>query len=123
MPEAQRLVLLGLTFGVVVVLLGFAETWMVGGPALVRSWFVRVPEAAAIVVAASLVAVFASGALGPGSTYVVLGGSAAALYRVRLPEARRSLTPSRAIVLLLGGVGAMVVVGLIVAALAGVPPA
>ncbi len=123
MPEAQRLVLLGLTFGLVVVLLGLAETWMVGGAALVRAWLVRVPEAAAVMVAATLLAVLASGALGQGSTYVVLAGSAMALYRVRLPEARRSLTASRAVVLLLGAVGAMVVFGLLVTVIAGVPPA
>ncbi len=124
MSEAQRLVLLGLVFGLIVVMLGFAETWMIGDRGLLRPWLRRLPEGVAIVIVATLLGAAAGGVIGStGATYVVLAGCTVALYRLRLPEARRSLTPSRAIVLLLGAVGAMVFLGLLVGAIAGAPPA
>ena len=124
MPDAQRVVLLGLTFGIIVVLLGLAETWMFAGPSLLRTWAPRVPEAVAVMVAATVLAVVALPGIGAqGGMYLVLAASAVALYRVRLPEARRALTPVRAAMLLVGAVGAMLFLGLLFGALAGQAPA
>lgn len=105
------------------VLLGLAETWMFAGPSLIRAWMPRVPEAVAVMVGATLVAVFALPAIGSqGGMYVVLVASAISLYRVRLPEARRALTPARAAMLLVGAVGAMLLLGFVFGAIVGQAP-
>ena len=105
------------------VLLGLAETWMFAGPSLIRAWMPRVPEAVAVMVGATVLAVVASPAIGSqGGMYVVLVASAISLYRVRLPEARRALTPARAVMLLAGAVGAMLVLGFVFGAIVGQAP-
>lgn len=105
------------------VLLGLAETWMFAGPSLVRAWVPRVPEAVAVMIGATLVGVVALPFIGSqGALYVVLVASAVSLYRVRLPEARRALTPARAAVLLVGAVGAMLLLGFVFGAIVGQAP-
>ena len=124
MSDAQRLVLVTLGFALVVVTLGFVEAWMYAGPRLLRAWAGRLPEAAAALVAGALLAIAALPWLGVrAATYVVLAAAAVALFRVRLPEARRALTPARAAaLLLLGAFGIALFVGLAFVAVAP-PPA
>lgn len=124
MSDAQRLVLVTVGFALVVVTLGFVEAWMYAGPRLLRAWAGRVPGAAAILVVGALLAIVALPGLGARpATYIVLAAAAVALFRARLPEARRALTPARAAaLLLLGALGIALFVGLAFGALAP-PPA
>ena len=114
MSDAQRLVLVAVGFALVVVTLGFAEAWMYAGSRLLRAWAGRLPEGAAILVAGTLLAIVALPGLGAhAATYVVLSAAAVALFRARLPEARRAITPARAAaLLLLGAFGVALFVGL-----------
>ncbi len=123
MSDAQRLVLVGAGFTLVVALLGLVEAWLYAGPELLRTWAGRLPEAAALMVAGTLLAVAALPVLrAHGAVYVVLGAAALALHQVRVPAARRALTlPRAAALLLLGAVGLALFVGLAFGALAGAP--
>lgn len=105
--DTQRLVLVAVGFALTIDLLGAVEALMVGGTGGVRTWARRVPEAMAVMVAGGLVAALVAPAIGfRPSVYVLLVASAIALARVRIPEARRAMTLSRAIALLaLGALG------------------
>ncbi len=101
MGDTQRLVLVAAGFALTVSILGAVEAVMVAGSASLGPWVRRVPESVAVLVVGCLVAIVLSPGLGfQGAVYVLLVASAVALHRVRIPEARRSLTFPRAVVLL-----------------------
>ncbi len=113
MDDAQRLVVAGVGFGLVVGTMAFIETWLYGGASAMRAWAGRLPEAAAILVIGTLIAVAVAPSIGARTAvYVILVASAVALFRARLPEARRALTPMRTgLLLVVGALGLALCVG------------
>ncbi len=113
MEDAQRLVVAGLGFGLVVGAMALIEAWLYAGPSAVGAWAGRLPEAAAILVVGMLGAIAVAPATGArAAVYVILLASAVALFRARLPEARRALTPMRTgLLLVVGALGLALCVG------------
>ena len=101
MDDAQRVVLVAVGFALTIVLLGAVEAVMAAGTPSLPEWARRVPEGMAIMVVGAMAALAATSGLGfQGGVYVLLVASSIGLHRLRLPEARTSMTLQRAATLL-----------------------